>query len=212
MKKIFRAFYFTVPFYLSVIGIIVGFVLGFFFPLLYIISQYVLAFFAGLVIIDSIILFRVKSGVFARRDTMDKLSNGDDNPIQVHIENFYPFSIRTKIIDELPFQFQLRNSYFNTSLNVSEKKIIQYHVRPVKRGEYSFGAVNVFVKSPIGLTARRYKFSQDIMVPVYPSFIQMRKYELLAISNRLTETGIKRVRRIGQNREFELIKEYVSGD
>lgn len=40
----------------------------------------------------------------------------------------------------------------------------------------------------------------------------MRKYELLAISNRLTETGIKKIRRIGQNMEFELIKEYVSGD
>ena len=34
----------------------------------------------------------------------------------------------------------------------------------------------------------------------------------MAISNRLTETGIKKIRRIGQNMEFELIKEYVSGD
>ena len=50
------------------------------------------------------------------------------------------------------------------------------------------------------------------MVPVYPSYIQMRKYELMAISNRLVESGIKRIRRVGQNREFELIKEYVSGD
>lgn len=40
----------------------------------------------------------------------------------------------------------------------------------------------------------------------------MRKYELMAISNRLTEVGIKRIRRIGQNMEFELIKEYVRGD
>jgi len=40
----------------------------------------------------------------------------------------------------------------------------------------------------------------------------MRKYELMAISNRLTDVGIKRIRRIGQNMEFELIKEYVSGD
>jgi uncharacterized protein (DUF58 family) len=50
------------------------------------------------------------------------------------------------------------------------------------------------------------------MVPVYPSYIQMRKYELMAISNRLTESGIKKIRRIGHNMEFELIKEYVSGD
>lgn len=40
----------------------------------------------------------------------------------------------------------------------------------------------------------------------------MRKYELLAINNRLTESGIKKIRRIGHNQEFELIKEYVLGD
>lgn len=50
------------------------------------------------------------------------------------------------------------------------------------------------------------------MVPVFPSYIQMRKYELLAISNRLTETGIKKIRRIGHNLEFEQIKKYVAGD
>jgi uncharacterized protein (DUF58 family) len=40
----------------------------------------------------------------------------------------------------------------------------------------------------------------------------MRQYELMAISNRLTELGIKKIRRIGHNREFEQVKEYVSGD
>jgi len=212
MKKFFREFYFTNLFYLSLIGIIVLFVLGFFFPLVYIISQYVVSLFLGLTIVDSILLFRKKRGFFASRDTMDKLSNGDENSIQIVMVNFYPFNVRTKVIDELPFQFQSRNTEFQSSFNASERKIIQYHVRPVKRGEYNFGAVNVFVKSPVGLVERRYKFSQDITVPVYPSFIQMRKYELLAISNRLTEVGVKKIRRMGMNREFEQIKEYVQGD
>src|SRR5690606_40532545 len=57
-----------------------------------------------------------------------------------------------------------------------------------------------------------FRVSQNKTVPVYPSFRQMRKYELPAISNRLTEFGIKKIRRIGQNREFEQIKEYVVGD
>ena len=212
MKKFLKAFYFSNLFYISLVIISALFVSGFFFHLIYIVAQYVLYIFAGLAFADAVILFSRRSGVFARRDTMDKLSNGDDNEVQIVIENFYPFSVRLKIIDELPFQFQARDTNFKTSLNGSEKKIIQYHVRPVKRGEYSFGAVNVFVRSPIGLIQKRYKFSQDIMVPVYPSFIQMRKYELLAISNRLTEVGVKKIRRMGMNREFEQIKEYVAGD
>jgi uncharacterized protein (DUF58 family) len=40
----------------------------------------------------------------------------------------------------------------------------------------------------------------------------MRRYELYAISNRLTEAGIKKVRRLGHTLEFEQIREYVAGD
>src|SRR5690606_37930882 len=89
---------------------------------------------------------------------------------------------------------------------------LTYTLRPVKRGAYHFGAVNIYAGTNVQFIRRRFRFSQNKTVPVYPSFIQMRKYELLAISNRLTEFGIKKIRRIGQNREFEQIKEYVVGD
>ncbi len=142
----------------------------------------------------------------------DRLSNGDENEIKMHLENFYPFTASLNVIDEIPHQFQRRDLNFELSLKPGENKVIKYYLRPVKRGAYSFGSVNIFVSSPIGFLSRRFRVSSDALVPVYPSYIQMRKYELLAISNRLTETGIKKIRRIGQNMEFELIKEYVRGD
>ena len=40
----------------------------------------------------------------------------------------------------------------------------------------------------------------------------MRRYQLLAISNRLSEIGVKKIRRIGHSMEFEQIREYVMGD
>ena len=49
-------------------------------------------------------------------------------------------------------------------------------------------------------------------VPVYPSFLQMRKYELLSQTTIQTEYGNKRMRKIGHSMEFEQIKEYVRGD
>ncbi len=165
-----------------------------------------------LVVVDTLILYSNRKGFFARRDTLDKLSNGDDNPVQIVLENQYLFPVRISVIDELPFQFQVRDKEFKLNIDSGKSKTIEYDLRPVKRGEYSFGAVNVFVKSPIGFVQRRYRFSQDMMVPVYPSFMQMRKYELLAISNQLTDAGIKKIRRRGNNAEFEQIKEYVAGD
>lgn len=50
------------------------------------------------------------------------------------------------------------------------------------------------------------------MVPTYPSYIQLRKYDLMAFSNNLFQYGVKKIRRIGHTMEFEQIKEYVQGD
>jgi uncharacterized protein (DUF58 family) len=168
--------------------------------------------FLAFILTDLILLFRTKKGIHGERDTPEKLSNGDENEIKIHLQNFYVFPVTLNVIDEIPHQFQKRDLNFRFLFSAGEKRTIRYYLRPVKRGEYSFGSVNVFASSPLGLFARRFRFSADAMVPVYPSYIQMRKYELLAISNRLTDTGIKKIRRIGHNMEFELIKEYVPGD
>ena len=167
---------------------------------------------AILVVVDLLLLYLPQDAFFARRTCADRLSNGDDNNIDVYLENRYKFDTKVTIIDEVPFQFQARDKNFKTNLSKVSEKQIRYTLHPTERGEYSFGALNVFVRSPIGLLMRRYQFAQDKMVPVYPSYIQMRKYELMAISNRLHEYGIKKIRRIGHSMEFEQIKEYVGGD
>lgn len=163
-------------------------------------------------VIDIILLYRFRKGLVGKREVPNKLSNGDENTISIFLESFYPFVIDCQIIDEIPFQFQKRDVNFQATLTTQESKYITYQLRPTERGEYSFGKLHVFVCTPLGLAKRRYQFSEDKIIPVYPSFIQLRKYELLAISNRLTEYGFKKLRKIGQSMEFEQIREYVVGD
>jgi uncharacterized protein (DUF58 family) len=166
----------------------------------------------ALLVIDIILLFRVKKGMKAERFAPEKFSNGDENPIKLSVQNFYQFEVKLTIIDEVPSQFQMREANFQVTLDSGGSQLINYTLRPVKRGEYHFGKLNILAQSPIGLISRRFQFAEPVMVPVYPSFIQMRKYELLAISNDLTMQGIKKIRRLGHNQEFEQIKEYVAGD
>jgi uncharacterized protein (DUF58 family) len=166
----------------------------------------------ALLVIDIILLFRVKKGMKAERFAPEKFSNGDENPINLSVQNFYQFEVKLTIIDEVPSQFQMREANFQVTLDSGGSQLINYTLRPVKRGEYHFGKLNILAQSPIGLISRRFQFAEPVMVPVYPSFIQMRKYELLAISNDLTMQGIKKIRRLGHNQEFEQIKEYVAGD
>ncbi|MEA5259720.1 DUF58 domain-containing protein [Arcicella aquatica] len=208
----FKSLYIAKVVYYFIVGIVFLFVLAFVFPFLLGITQLFFMVLILMLLVDSIILYKTKKGILCERNVPERLSNGDENPIAIFIENRYSFSILLEIIDEIPFQFQKRDLLFNTTLKSSEKQIIEYQLRPTKRGEYSFGAVNVYVKSPIRLLKRRYQFSNEKMVAVYPSFLQMRAYELMAISNRLTELGIKKIRRIGQSQEFEQIRQYVQGD
>lgn len=164
-----------------------------------------------LVCIDLSLLFSGK-GVFLRRDLPERLSNGDDNELHIYVESFFTFPITIGIIDEIPFQFQKRDLWFTSRLKAGEQKTITYALRPVKRGEYEFGQTRLYVKSPLGLVSRRFNFGTGHTVPVYPSFLQLRKYELMAISNRLTEIGIKKIRRVGHSMEFDQVKNYVQGD
>lgn len=163
-------------------------------------------------LIDIAVLYRVQKGLDGRRITPEKLSNGDHNEITVEIDNFYNFAVRAEVIDELPFQFQKRDTLFHTKVDSGKRQELLYSVRPIKRGEYEFGALKVYARTAMGIIARRFEFEMGKTLPVYPSYMQMRQYELLAMSNRLQDIGVKRIRRLGHSMEFEQIREYVVGD
>ena len=208
----FKSLYLNTRLFIAFGVVVAVFLFAYFFPSLFSLAQISLFALMGLVVLDIWMLYRLKEGVWAQRNTPEKFSNGDPNPIQLALENRYPHEVRLSVVDEAPVQFQLRDMNFQTPLAAGEQKTLQYELRPVERGEYHFGALNVFVSAPLGLLRRRYRFDQAQMVPTYPSYIQMRKYQLMAISNRLTEVGVKKIRRLGHTTEFEQIKEYVRGD
>ncbi len=188
------------------------FIVGYFSELVFVYTKILTIVFFVLVLIDQFLLYGGKNRFFARRDPPEKLSNGDVNVISIFLENSYTIPVTISVIDEIPLQFQVRDFNYTLKLSPKANKIITYNLRPVKRGEYHFGALNIYVTSLLGLVKRRYKFDNGAMVPVYPSFMQMHKYELIAISQQLPETGIKRMRKIGHSMEFETIREYVPGD
>ena len=207
-----RSLYLTQRFFLALSGLILLFVLGFSFSWLFALARVAFIVFVLLLVVDLLMSYRTRRGVVAHRITPQRMSNGDQNPLRIFVANHYRYKTLLHIVDELPVQFQKRDFMKQLTLLPGESQRIDYELRPVRRGVYQFGSLNVFAHSPIALVAQRYRFSNDKAVPVYPSFVQMRKYELLAISNNLSELGIKRMRRLGHNREFEQITDYVAGD
>jgi len=215
--KLLRPVFVALRLWFVLIGFVLLFVAAYAFPFLLPLVQVGFVVFVFLILLDTWLLFSSRNrtanpAFFARRDVPDRLSNGDENPITIFLENRCTFAVNVEVIDEIPFQFQRRDVLFRARLKPRETQSIRYELRPTRRGEYNFGAVNVYVLSPLGLLKRRYQFEQGKLVAVYPSFLQMRQYELLAATNRLTEVGVKRIRRLGHSMEFEQVRPYTTGD
>lgn len=210
--KILKGLYIHERFFKIIATISAVFLLSFWLPILFTTAWILLTGFSTVFVIDLFLLFKINEGLKVRRLLTNKFSNSDDNPVSITVTNKYPFAINVKLIDELPFQFQKRDFEYKISLSFKETHEFEYSLRPIERGVYEFGSLNAFVSSPLKIVARRFIMEKNKSVAVYPSYLQMRKYEFLAIGNHLTEIGIKKIRRIGHTMEFEQIKEYVSGD
>ncbi len=207
-----KSFYFNnLVYYIAGLASVI-FVMSYFQPALFRIGGLVLLLLTIVVVIDALLVYGKKDGIVAERLTTDRFSIGDENKVVLSIRNNYSFPASLGVIDELPDQFQERNWRRKLKITGQSTDEIVYFLRPTTRGEYVFHDINVFVTAPLRLVKRKYVFSAEQAVKIYPSYIQMRRYHLLAVANRLQELGVRRMRQLGHSMEFEQIKEYVRGD
>ena len=164
-----------------------------------------------LFVTDLLVLFINRENIQARRLLPGKFSNGDENEVRLIVRNRYRFRITCRIIDEIPFQFQERGLGWTFRLTAGESRETGYRLKPVERGEYEFGRIRVFASSRLGWAERRFSFGEKTTVAVYPSFLSLRKYELL-IFGRQQQEGARRVRVTDVSTSFDQIKPYVLGD
>lgn len=210
--NVFKSFYIQPRFFYSGLCIIALFVFSYFVPVLFGVAQLLILVMLILFIVDVVMVFSGKSKISGKRVLPDKFSNGDANQVDMTINNHYPFAIDATVIDEVPVQFQMRDFNIKLSIPPKKEKSLTYQLKPTQRGEYHFGHLNIYASSKIGLVAKRFQFDGEAMVPTYPSFKQLRKFELLNINHNLQDYGVKKIRRIGHTMEFEQIKDYVLGD
>lgn len=207
-----RSFYLNRIVYYLLGGIAITFIVAFYLPGFFQMARLFLVLLFLSLLTDFILLYSIKNGINAERILPDRFSNGDQNHVLIRMENRYSFPVQVTVIDELPFQFQERDWKRTCRLKADQNYDLLYSVIPKTRGEYAFGNINLYVNSPLRLIQRRYTLGQEKVVKVYPSYQQMRRFRILAVSNRLQEAGVKRIRRLGHSMEFEQIKEYVRGD
>ncbi|RPI66876.1 MAG: DUF58 domain-containing protein [Ignavibacteriae bacterium] len=164
------------------------------------------------VVVDTILLWGRSITVNAWRSFEDRLSNGEFNPVTVHVDIASPLTLEMTVIDELPIQLQERGLVFPWMRVEGRPISFAYEIRPVTRGIYAFGAINVFLRTRLGLVQRCVRCDAERTADVYPSIMEMRRAELATFSNRQMRYGVHRQRRLGHTMEFEKVAQYTSGD
>jgi uncharacterized protein (DUF58 family) len=208
----FFRFYLTRLFYTIGAAIVALFILAFFFPILQQVAIIAFICLSISVALDFIIVFAGNKPVTAKRLCGERFSNGDDNKVTIELASHRPYKINIEVIDELPVQFQNRKWQRKFSLSGNQIFSFDYLLKPSERGEYFFGIINIFLRGPLNMMIRHITSGKEKKVAVYPSFMQMKKYQLMAVTNQLQTGGSRRLRKLGSSLEFEQIKEYVQGD
>jgi len=207
-----KNFFLTNRFFYAMGGLVVLTMLSYAFPLLLVVVKAAAVLYAVLICIDILLIFNRSIAVDVVRDVAPVLSLGDDNPVNLSVVNRSRVKLGIILIDELPQQFQIRDFTIRMKLSPGERVENKYLLRPLSRGEYHFGKVLVYLTTNFGIVKRRINLPRETTIAVYPSILQLKKYELKTLSQTATEYGVKKVRRVGHSYEFEHIKQYVRGD
>lgn len=193
-------------------GLAVICALGFPFPILFTVTPFIAAALLGIIVWDLKLLFSKSIHIELERNLPKLMSLGNVNTIRTVIINKSNVDLNVAVFQQLPFQFQNRESDVKVELNKNQTKTILNELRPVVRGEYEFGNTLLYIKSKFSIFERKIEINNHSMVPVYPSIMDVKKFELQAMRNTSQSFGMKQIRRLGQSHEFEQISDYSLGD
>jgi uncharacterized protein (DUF58 family) len=141
-----------------------------------------------------------------------KLSLGAQNPIHIHVHNNASRSTTFHLRDEPPTEFEVQKWIHDGEVAARGTWQDLYYVRPLRRGDYTFGNMHLRWQGPLGLIVRQSRIEAETPVKVYPNLLDIHRYDMLLRRNRLQEMGLRHSRQFGQGTEFESLREYSPDD
>ena len=170
-----------------------------------------LAVVAGLTVTDALLTAQPQQ-IEVERLHDPQLSLGAENLVTVLLANTTPRPVAFTLRDEHPHEFPADTRFLNGTIPPYDVFEARYHLRPLRRGDYRFGAVVVRYRGPLGAIVRQVRYPLDSTVKVYPNVLELKKYDLLARKGLLHELGLRVSRARGPGGEFERLRDYTADD
>ncbi|MFT5523861.1 MAG: hypothetical protein ACI9HK_001810 [Pirellulaceae bacterium] len=154
------------------------------------------------------------SAFTAERKLMRIASIQKPHPVSLTINNHTKSGYSLLIKDGVPQVFEVdeEEQEFSIQLAGQSRVTKDYDLIPTIRGAYELKAVYIQVQSFFGLWKKYIRIPLKNTINVYPDMKQLSEYALLSRTNRLSMLGVRRTRKIGQDNEFERLRDYTPDD
>jgi uncharacterized protein (DUF58 family) len=153
-----------------------------------------------------------RSAFSVRRESVRVASLRKRHPVSLTVSNHSPRSYPLTVRDGVPHLLNPRPAQFSLPIQGQSRATWEYVLRPGRRGAFTISGVYLKAQSRLGLWQRLLSYPCETIIHVYPDMKQLREYALLARTNRLSQVGVRRTRRIGRDHDFERLRDYTIDD
>lgn len=133
-------------------------------------------------------------------------------PTELTLRNGTRRTFRGFVRDDLPDAVEADPEGHPLLLPPMSKATFQGRITPTRRGVFHFDKVYIQTFSAMRFWKRQIVLPVSSRLNVYPDMKQMAEYALLARTDRLSLIGVRRTRRVGQDSDFERLRDYTPDD
>ncbi len=152
------------------------------------------------------------SSVTVERSAMRIASIGQNHKVTLTVNNHSRRPLTVWIRDDVPQECTASRTEFVIRLAPRSRSILTYDMKASRRGSFNMRKVYLRVRSRLTFWQAFRFCACETAINVYPDMKQLAEYAILARTNRLSLMGVRRTRRIGQDNEFERLRDFTRDD
>ncbi len=145
--------------------------------------------------------------------TMQRVASlGNRHQVEVNVDHTGPRTIVLDLADDAADGLKIEPPSHHLVLAPGKRTTVEHFITPHRRGAFELEKVFTQLYSRLELWKRQHAFASHNSLHVYPDIKQISEYALLARTNRLSQIGVRRTRRPGQDNDFERLRDYQRDD
>jgi uncharacterized protein (DUF58 family) len=143
---------------------------------------------------------------------MATLAVGETRQVEVTVRSRRSWASEIEVRDDPPQGLEWNSRTGSLSLPPGGTARFTYGVKPLSRGLYQFGDLELREMGRLGLIRRQWRVLASIGVRVHPNISETRRYDSVTLRGYLREAGARPSRLLGGGREFSSLREYLPDD